>query len=190
MPTKKTTSKKDIRLLNQTAKGKDSAFEKLYDRYSVPIYNYLVRLTHEEAIAENLLQETFLAVWKGAKDFRGEAQVKNWIYRIAHNNAVSWLRKSLKDEMPREVPLKENQNQETPLEDPEKLIIKASQRDNVHLALERLSAKHRAVVELAYGQNFTYKEIARIVDCPEGTVKSRMNYALKRLDGILKGMGE
>ncbi len=180
-----TSPKKDQRLILRTAKGSERAFEKLYEAYAVPIYNYLVRLTHEEAVAENLLQETFLAVWEGAGEFRGEAQVKNWIYRIAHHQAVTWLRKTRVDELPREIPLTESHLQDAPQEDPETLAIEEARAEDVRRALERLSTLHRAVVELAYVHEFTYREIARIMDCPEGTVKSRMSYALKRLDGIL-----
>ena len=73
MQNSSSTSKKDQRLLRRVAKGNQTAFEKLYEAYSVPIYNYLIRLTHEQAVAENLLQETFLVIWEGAKIFRGEA---------------------------------------------------------------------------------------------------------------------
>ena len=81
--TKPHSSSKDQLLLNRITKGDEIAFEELYQAYSVPIYNYLIRLTHEQAVAENLLQETFLAIWEGAKKFRGEAQVKNCVYCIS-----------------------------------------------------------------------------------------------------------
>ncbi|RLD04977.1 MAG: hypothetical protein DRI56_10285 [Chloroflexota bacterium] len=189
MPINSHSAKQDKYLLSRVAKGDESAFEQLYDSYNIPIYNYLVRLTHKEAIAENLLQETFLAVWESAGKFRGEAQVKSWIYRISHNKAVTWLRKTNKDEIPRELPLNEAHLQEKYTESPEGAIIREGQEGNVRRALESLSAKHRAVVELAYVHEFSYREIARIVDCPEGTVKSRMNYALRQLNGIFKQMG-
>ena len=185
MPTS-STAKKDRQLIRRIAKGSEKAFEKLYESHSTPIYNYLVRLTHEEAIAENLLQETFLAVWEGSAKFRGDAQVKNWIYKIAHHQAVGWLRKTLKDELPREIPITEEHLQKSSLDDPEEAAFTNAQAKDIHRALEQLSATHRAVVELSYVHDFTYGEIARIMDCPKGTVKSRMNYALRQLDGILR----
>lgn len=186
MPTKPPSPSKTHRLLRRVAKGNQSAFEELYQAFNVPIYNYLLRLTHKRAIAENLLQETFLAVWEGAGDFRSEARVKNWIYAIAHHQAVAWLRKTLVDEQPREIPLTENHRQEDALANPEETAFANAQVKDIHHALEGLSPTHRAVIELSYVHDFTYREIARIMDCPEGTVKSRMSYALKRLGGILK----
>ncbi len=88
----------DGRLLQRVGKGDQVAFEQLYGRYSGQVYNYLWRLVHEQSVAEELLQESFLAIWKGAGRFRSQASVKTWIFRIAHNQAVSWLRKHAGDE--------------------------------------------------------------------------------------------
>ena len=108
------------------------------------------------------------------------------MYRIAHHKAVTWLRKTHKDEQPREIRLTESHLGEKSLEDPEEIAFAKFEVEDIHRALEQLSAPHRAVVELSYIHEFTYREIAHIMDCPEGTVKSRMNYALQRLLGILK----
>ncbi len=179
----------DRDLLRKAAQGNDSAFGDLYDRYNVPIYNYLLRLIHEQTAAEDLLQDVFVAAWQGASRFRGRASVKTWLFRIAHNQAVSWLRHNCKErpspqtavELPESTPGDEFM--------PETQIIANWQAEQVTEALDQLSEKHRAVVELVFGHGFSYTEIAVIMKCPAGTVKSRMSYALQRLNGILQKMG-
>ena len=90
----------DSELLAHSAHGDSAAFKILYKRHNKGIYNYLLRLIHRPTIAEDLLQEVFLAAWEGADNFRGEAKVKNWLFRIAHYQAASWLRKNREELTP------------------------------------------------------------------------------------------
>lgn len=165
----------DEQLLACIADGDERAFSELYQRHSVAILNYLARLVHEATEAEDLLQDTFVAVWRGAAQYRGQAQVKTWIYRIAHNLAVSCLRRRKPltsfDEM-------DDVGQE---QEPEQVLLHLARGHQLQEALDRLSPKHRAVLELAFVQEMPYIEIAAILDCPLGTVKSRISYALKSL---------
>ena len=171
----------DSQLLLSSARGDDSAFSDLYGRYSVTIYNYLLRLTQDQAASEDLLQEVFVAVWQGAKHFKGRASVKTWIFRIAHNQAISWIRRQQPV-----LPHTDRLGLASVTGNPEKDISIAWDVDQLMLAMERLSPNHRAVVELAFVQGLSYSEIGQIMSCPVGTVKSRMSYALKNLDGLLK----
>jgi RNA polymerase sigma-70 factor (ECF subfamily) len=179
----------DRELLRKASKGDADSFGNFYDRYSTTIFNYLLRLTHEQGAAEELLQDVFLAVWQGAKRFRGDSSIKTWIFRIAHHRAVSWLRKNRGDRQPLNI--------ETEIPDyfagdevsPEMSSFQNWQVDQILQALDQLSEAHRAVIELTYLHEFSQKEIAQIMRCPTGTVKSRMNYALRHLNGILKQMG-
>ena len=169
----------DVELLRQVASGDASAFDELYVLYGTVVFNYLLRLVNETPIAEELLQEVFLAVWQGANRFRAEAKVKTWLLRIAHHKAVSWLRRhrpaSSLDEAT-------DVAEDTPIDD---TLARAWQADRVRAALTELSPKHRAVVELAFVHDLPYAEIAKIMDCPVGTIKSRMSYALRYLTAIL-----
>ena len=169
----------DRRLLRAAAAGDEEAFSRLYHRHAGGVYNYLLRLTDNEPVGEELLQETFVAVWQGAHDFQRRAKVKTWIFRIAHNLAVSWLRRhrpeSLEDDA--DVPSEED--------GPETSSVINWQNDQLLAALELLSPNHRAVVELVFVHELPYNEIAQIMDCPVGTVKSRMSYALQHLCRLL-----
>ncbi|MBI5564304.1 MAG: RNA polymerase sigma factor [Chloroflexi bacterium] len=170
----------DVELLRQVASGDARAFDELYVLYGAVVYNYLLRLVNEPPIAEELLQEVFLAVWRGADRFRAEAKVKTWLLRIAHHQAVTWLRRhrpaSSLDEAA-EIAADDDHIDER--------LAWAWEADRVRAALTELSPKHRAVIELAFVHDLPYTEIARIVDCPVGTVKSRMSYALRHLTAVL-----
>jgi RNA polymerase sigma-70 factor (ECF subfamily) len=170
----------DQELLQKIIAGDEEAFQQLYHRYQPMIYNYILRLIHQKNAAEELLQDTFLATWQGARKFRGQSSVKTWIFRIAHYKAVSWLRKHQKA----------NQTTEfspdlliaSPEPSPEKNLIDKAEIGRVLMALDTLSASHRAVVELTFVHGFAYQQIAEIMGCPVGTVKSRMSYALKYMN--------
>jgi RNA polymerase sigma-70 factor (ECF subfamily) len=174
----------DQQLLQGTARRDEGAFENLYRRHSTSLYNYLLRLTHKEDVAEELLQEVFVAVWEGASRFRGQAKVSTWLFRIAHHRAVDWLRKQR--------PTLLEDDEHLPADDrlePETEALEDWRADQVQIALSQLSPDHRAVLELIFFQELSYREVARVIDCPVGTVKSRVSYAKRHLNGVLKRMG-
>jgi len=177
----------DLTLLQQTAQGETAAFEHLYARYSTAVFNYLRRLVRRDEIAEELLQEVFVVVWQKAPLFEARASVKTWIFRIAHHKAVSWLRRR-REHQPLSRLIRREERRVGG--EQEALALEAlADADALRRALEHLSPKHRAVIELAFGQQMTYKEIAIVLDCPLGTVKSRMKYALQNLERILQREG-
>ena len=174
----------DEDLLGAVARRDERAFDVLYHRYNVPLYNYILRLIHRPPVAEEILQEVFLAVWEGAAGFKGESQVKTWLFRIAHHQAVSWLRRK------REVLTHDGELPDVPVPPgAESQVIAAWQTDKVRAALDKLSPEHRAVLELVFFYEMSYAEIAKVLDCPVGTVKSRMSYARRNLSGHLKAQG-
>jgi RNA polymerase sigma-70 factor (ECF subfamily) len=177
------SSADDPRLIQMIAQGDRAAFTELYHRHSSNLYNFLLRLIHEQAIAEELLQEVFLAVWTGASTFRKRSSVKTWIFRIGHNKAISWLRRYKRvilEKLP-DLPAEDDHIDDE--------MMLSWQSDKVTEALDSLSPKHRAVIELSFVHNLSYADIAAIVECPVGTVKSRMSYALRHLHILLKSQG-
>jgi RNA polymerase sigma-70 factor (ECF subfamily) len=169
----------DIELLRQVAAGDDAAFAELYDLYAPPVYNYLLRLINEPAVAEEILQEVFLVMWQSAHRFRAEAKVKTWLLRIAHHQAVSWLRRTRVVLWPHD---------EVEIEGPDHIedyMARRWQLTQIRAALAKLSPNHRAVIELTFVQGLSYAEIAEVMNCPIGTVKSRMSYALRHLNTLL-----
>lgn len=179
------SSPEDTRLLQRVAQGDEHAFEQLYARHSAALFTYLLRLVRRGEIAEEILQETFVAVWQQAALFEGRSAVKTWIFRIAHHKAVSWLRRKREHLNLNETLLPGGSGFSRRDEN----LDSWEEIDALRQALDALSPKHRAVVELAYGQGMTYREIAWVLGIPVGTVKSRMKYALRHLEGILKRSG-
>jgi len=172
----------DQELLQGTVRRDEGDFAALYDRYNAPLYNYLLRLVRQREVAEELLQEAFLAIWQGAGGFDGRASVKTWLYRIAHHKAVDWLRR----------------RQPQSLDEMEHMPGEGSAGEDaldgwaagrMAAALAQLSPDQRAVLELAFVQGFSYREVACIVGCPVGTVKSRVSHARRILKGTLERMG-
>lgn len=178
------TSASDQQLIESVAHGDELAFVELYSRYKGGLYNYLLRLLNDRSSAEDILQEVFVAVWKGSGRFRAHSSVKTWVFRIAHNQAISWRRKQKTV-----IEHKEEISRAGLDADPENDLLKSWKTDQLREALSKLSPTHRAVVELSFVHDLTYNEIAQIMDCPVGTIKSRMSYALRHLDGVLKRNG-
>jgi RNA polymerase sigma-70 factor (ECF subfamily) len=176
----------DAQLLRSIAGGDDGAFDELYRRHAGGLLNYLLRLIHEPPVAEDLLQEVFVAAWRGAGSFRGQAQVKTWLFHIAHNQAVSWLRRhrpaSAFDDL-------EWSEADQGRDESDEHAMQTWRTDQLHAALDRLSPKHREVIELAFAHELSYAEIAQVANCPVGTVKSRMSYALRYLKDALEQQG-
>ena len=175
------SSTTEEQLLRAIAGGDERAFTELYRRYSQSLYNYLLRLMHDPAGAEDVLQEVFLAIWQGASGYRGSASVKTWVYRISHHRAVSWIRQH------RRMAAYDDDAEPSGDAGPEDVTVGAWQHDDIRWALRRLSPKHRAVLELVFEQSLSYIEIAHVLNIPLGTIKSRMSYALRALNGLLKG---
>lgn len=173
-------------LIKRIAGGDEEAFLELYQRLAPPLYTYLLRFLYGDEAAEDVLQETFVAIWQGAARFGGRASVKTWSYRIAHNKAVTWLRKQKKGKTAQYF---EDVTEDPHPESPEELTFQSWQAGQIRRAADQLSPNHRAVIELVFVHGFTYPMVARVLDCPVGTVKSRMSYALKRMNGLLRQQG-
>ena len=167
------------------AGNNEEAFVELYHRYSSNIYTYLFRLVQKQSAAEDLLQEIFVAAWQGIGDFQHRSTVKTWLFRIAHYQAMSWLRTAYRE---RKIIEDENLTEQEEME-LDRQVMSNWRIDKVQQALAELSPHHRSVVELFYMQNLSYEQIAEIVECPLGTVKSRMSHAIRNLNGILLNYG-
>lgn len=176
------SSLQDGQIVQLIKDGHEDAFAELYHRFSNYIYSYIVRVISNQPVAEEILQEVFVAVWQGLDNFKQESSIKTWLFRIAHNKVMSWLRTQYRDhELENEQPIEDAFVQSSP----DSLISLNWRAERVQEALNELSANHRSVVELFYYQGLSYSEIAEIMICPVGTVKSRMSHALANLQGIL-----
>ncbi len=168
-------------LLQSVARGERAAFETLFVRYQPQVSRFVSRMTRRHDLVEEIVNDTMMVVWQKADSFRGDSRPSSWILGIAYRTALKRLgrlQRRPEDELTESV---------VPVdpEEPELILSRAEGQREVHLALERLSPEHRAVIELTFFHGLSYREIARVVDCPENTVKTRMFHARKRLKRVL-----
>jgi RNA polymerase sigma-70 factor (ECF subfamily) len=175
----------DGRLLALVAAGDRKAFREIYDRYYKRIYLYSYRMLSEGEGAREVANEVMMEVWKGAKTFRGESKPSTWIYGIAVNK----IRKEFKRRPPAHDDLDTVGAKASEKKMQDDTTYHAELREQMQLAIKRLTREHREVLDLTYYQGLSIKEIAKIMGCPLNTVKTRMFYARKRLGGILEEMG-
>jgi RNA polymerase sigma factor (sigma-70 family) len=165
------------------ARSDEVAFAELYDRYGRVAYGLALRVLRDESLAEDAVQDAFLAIWRGASRFipeRGKAST--WILTLVHRRAVDLVRR-------------EDRRRVEPLEDTEVAAAGGSvediawlrlERERVQAALQQLSDPQREAIELAYYGGYTQSELAERLGQPLGTIKSRMFSGLTRLHELLE----
>jgi RNA polymerase sigma-70 factor, ECF subfamily len=176
----------DRALLSQIARGDEGALQQLYTKYRPPLRRYLwYQLNHDAAQVEDVLQETFLSVWRAAQTVRAGGSVAAWIFQIAHRHVLQVRRHARSHMEGHAVPLELDDERDAPMESPEDAILT---RINLDEAIRSLSDKHREVLYLICLQGFSIDEVAEILAVPSGTVKSRLSYARQALHEILARM--
>lgn len=170
----------ELALLAKVRLGDRKAFSELYADYHRRLYTFIQRFLNDAAIAEEVLDDVMLVVWRDCRKFRGDSRLSTWIFGIAFRKVQNALRKE--------------QRYQDPLNrtaDPVMLAGNNVTYDNwLAKALQRLSVEHRQVIVLTYYDGFSYKEIARIANCPVNTVKTRMFHARRNLKSVLQELGE
>jgi RNA polymerase sigma-70 factor (ECF subfamily) len=168
----------DQRWLAQIALGDRAAFDRLYRRYYDRLFRFVLRVTGRMNLVEDVINDTMIVIWRKAGDYRAAARPSTWIFGIAYRKGLKALSRELRapetvDELPE-------------LEQPPAAAL---DREGLHAAIRQavmqLPPEHRAVVDLTFFFNRSYDEVAQILDCPVGTVKSRMFHARAKLRPLL-----
>jgi RNA polymerase sigma-70 factor (ECF subfamily) len=175
----------DAVLLQRIAKGDRTAFAELYRRLQRPLFGYLMKLVREREMAEDVLNETLMEVWRQAARFEGRSSVNTWVFSIAHHRAVSRLRRKRETSLDAEAAAAIEDHAPTP----DQNAIASDMSRILAELMTRLSAEHREILNLAYYQEFSVQEIADALDLPANTVKTRMFYARQRLKALLEKSG-
>ncbi len=180
----------DKSLVEAHCRGDSAAFSELVRRYGDSILGYLMRMSGNHHQAEDLFQETFKRVHEKARTFRGD-KFKSWLFTIATNVAIDGLRRRRRMRI-----VSLNQKLDCTDQDGEELsavaladdsyepsreAAKAEQAEKVRGAIESLPARQRATLVLAYYQQLSYPEVAKVMGCSLGTVKTQMYRALRTL---------
>ncbi|HLI88574.1 MAG TPA: sigma-70 family RNA polymerase sigma factor [Ktedonobacteraceae bacterium] len=181
----------DETLIASIAQGSIRAMEMLYQRYSRPLYSLAYHMVADQQIAEDLLQEAFLAVWRQAHSYSPQyGQVHSWLFSIIHHRAIDYLRASRRHPINKSVPLDEvDRDESTFSPDAWDTVWLSLRRAQVRAALLALRKEQRLVIELAFFQGWTHTEIAEACQIPLGTVKARMRLGLIHLKRMLEHQG-
>lgn len=173
-------------LLRRIAGGDQHALRCLYATYRTRLWSYLFsQLDGDAGWTEELTQDIFLAVWRSAATYRGEAKPATWLFRIAHNLAANACRARDRRPQSERLVLTDDGDERDDLPmgvSPEDAVL---DRLTLVAALDRLSPRHREVLDLVFVQGFSMDEAASIVGVPVGTVKSRVSYARRALHAHL-----
>lgn len=165
----------DAHLLERVGTGDENAFSQLYDQFADRVFRYAFTLLRDSHLAEEVTQETMLAVWNGAKTYSGRARVSTWIFGIARHQAYRLLKQEMRSRRHTEEPAF--------VPDPAATV---NREEAVWAALSSLPEPQREVVFLTFYEGLSYPEIATLLGVPEGTVKSRMFHARRKLAEVLR----
>ncbi|MEP7014908.1 MAG: sigma-70 family RNA polymerase sigma factor [Verrucomicrobiota bacterium] len=201
METEATVAQVDVSeldLIKQCQAGQTEAFDQLVTRYRTRVFAMIYNMVHNEQDAWDLAQDSFVKAWKSIGRFRGQSSFYTWIYRIVMNVTIDWLRKKqikgggaeFNDEIQlREIdPAARTAPKADPL--PHQRMEQSEIRARIDSAIAQLSPEHRAVILMKETEGMQYHEIAEAIGCSIGTVMSRLFYARKKLQIMLKDVYE
>ena len=181
-PTPVTVADPDQELAERFRHGDRTAFDVLVRRHQKGMWRLIRRYVKSDADAADVTQLAFVRAFRGLAAFRGTATVRSWLYRIAINCALSWLRDHRR-EQPAEI------GEDALTEDnPAPARLSASDdRARLRAAIAQLPPKQKLVLELRVFDDLSFREVADLADCSENTAKVNFHYAVKRLRDILGG---
>jgi RNA polymerase sigma-70 factor (ECF subfamily) len=195
-----TSSETDLMLVERTVAGDQKAFELLVIKYQRRIERLIGRMVRDVDLVEDIAQETFIRAYRALAQFRGDAQFYTWLYRIAVNTAKKALMDLKRDPLVSESALRGGgdeedetsavENELTSSETPETILAAKEIAAAVNSAMEALPEELRQAVTLREIEGLSYEEIAEVMDCPIGTVRSRIFRAREAISVKVKPMLE
>ncbi len=172
-------------LIERIASGDHAAMQALFVRHNVPVFRYLARMVRNDALADDLIGDTFLEVWQRAGRFEGRSTVSTWLIGIARFKALSALRRrsdqALDDETTEAI--------EDKADTPEIAEQKRDKSQVLRRCVAALSRQHGEIIDLVYYHEKSIEEVAELVGIPENTVKTRLFHARKRLAEMAQAQG-
>jgi RNA polymerase sigma-70 factor (ECF subfamily) len=188
----------ELDLVKRCQAGQTEAFDELVVRYRTRIFGMIYNMVHNEQDAWDLAQDSFVKAWNSIKRFRGQSSFYTWIYRIVMNVTIDWLRKKqvkgAGTEFDDAIQLKEIEPASKTVPKPDALPYERMERSEIRAqidnAIAQLSPEHRAVILMKEIEDMQYREIAEALGCSIGTVMSRLFYARKKLQNLLRDVYE
>ena len=189
MDATKGDERSDSDLLAAVAMGQQSAFECLYRLYEKRVYQYVHTLVYDATLAEEVLGDTMLAVWRGAGTFTATSRVSTWIFGIARHKALDAIRRTGRHYQ-REVELDGAANVPSSHDRPDEGLVREEIAAVTQRALAALSREHQEILRLVFYEELPYDDISVLLGIPINTVKTRVFYAKQRLKEQLERTGQ
>lgn len=173
-------SQTDNQIMLEVKEGKVEKLAILFEKHHVKLFNFFLRLTGNRGISEDLVQDVFYRILKYRTTYHGRSKFTVWMYQIARNAHIDHLRKQKKD-----IPLEDQWEEAvSPEPSPHEEVEHGQEVALMRQALSRLPLKKREILVLSRYQNMKYREIAELLDCHIGTVKTYVHRAVKDLGKI------
>lgn len=184
---------KDFALIDLAqSKGDQKAYAELMDRYRKPLYHTMLKMVKNADDAEDLTIEAFAKAFKGLAKFKKEYTFSTWLFRIATNNCIDFIRKKKLETLSISSTFKDDSGEEVGLDikdsnlDPQEKTIKSQKVQVMQIFVNKLPPKYQRLVELRYFSEYSYEEIAQQIDIPLGTVKAQLHRAKELLYDMIK----
>lgn len=182
----------DWAIVQRVQNGEVSAFNQLVHKYRQPLFSIIYNMTGNREDATDIAQDVFIKAFQSIKKFRGQASFYTWLYRIAVNSSITFIKRAKRQRFINYETIDETLVSSEILEyftaktKTEKGALLKELQEKLNEALQKLSPKHRIVVILHEVEGMNHREIADITKTSEGTVRSRLHYAKKMLQAFLK----
>jgi RNA polymerase sigma-70 factor (ECF subfamily) len=178
----------DVELVDSYLKGDETSLRALVNSYLKPVHGYIFQYVLDSAVAEELTQETFLKVWKNLRKYDRSKSFKTWLFQIAKNTAIDYLRKNKElafSELSSD--FEEHINDSIPDNEllPDEIVKQLEHVEVTREALKKISADYRVVIMMHYVDGLSLREIADLLGESSDTVKSRHRRALQQLKSFL-----
>jgi RNA polymerase sigma-70 factor (ECF subfamily) len=185
------SSLEDLKWINQANKGNELAFKKLMDKYERGLHFHISKMLRDKTLLEDLIQEIFIKTYRNLKNYNPDYAFSTWLYRIATNHTIDYLRKKKLQTYSIDDPIQTKDGEmQMELKDSDASadapIEQAQRKVMVQEAIQQLPEKYRMVIEMRHMQELSYQEIADELDLPIGTVKAHIFRAREALYKLMK----
>lgn len=187
----------DFTLIDQAVKEKDEhAFALLMERYKRPVYHMILKMVRNVDDAEDLTIEAFAKAFKNLHRFKKDFTFSTWLFRIATNNAIDFIRKKKLETMSLDTSFKDDNGEAVQIDvedsnpNPQEEAIKSQKIELIQMFVTKLPAKYQKLVRLRYFKELSYEEIATELDAPLGTVKAQLHRARELMYDLVKNKKE
>lgn len=182
----------DFKLIDRAIQGDDNAYAKLLQRYKRPVYHMVLKMVRNIDDADDLTIEAFAKAFRGLHRFKKDYTFSTWLFRIATNNTIDYIRKKRLNTLSIENTYTDDDGQSVSIDveddnnDPQEEAIRAQKAELLLQFVDKLPGKYQKLVRLRYYDELSYEEIAERIDAPLGTVKAQLHRARELMYEMVK----